>query len=61
MRLFAKFCPSPKEGKVIRRHAEAALKPYHLIGENSVQSVVLERNHPIQTLELIRSHGAIDD
>lgn len=61
MKSFAKFCPSPKEGKVIRGHAEAVLKPYHFIRKDSVQPMVLERNHPIQTLELVRSHGAVDD
>ena len=47
MKLFAVFSPSPREGKVITGYAEAVMRPYHLVGEDSIQSVVLEGNHPI--------------
>jgi hypothetical protein len=33
----------------------------HLVGKDAVQTIVLERDHPIQALELICTHGAVDD
>ena len=61
MKSSAVFSPSPKEGKVIIGHAEVALRPYHLVSKDSIQSVMLKRNHPIQPLELVWSHRAMDD
>jgi hypothetical protein len=61
MKSFAMFCPGPKEGKVINGHEEAMLRPYHLVCENSIQSIMLKGDHPIQTLELVWPHRAIDD
>lgn len=29
---------------------------YHLIGEDSVDAVVVERDHPVETLDLVVSH-----
>lgn len=61
MKSFAVFCPGPKEGKVIKGHAETVLMPYHLVGEDSIQPVMLKRNHPIQALQLVWPHHAVDD
>jgi hypothetical protein len=32
---------------------------YHLISENAIEAVVVERYHPVQTLQLVPAHCAI--
>jgi hypothetical protein len=33
----------------------------HFVGENAVHAIMMKRNHPVETLDLVRSHGAVDD
>jgi hypothetical protein len=44
-----------KEGDGLESFTEA-----HLVGEDTVEAVVMQRHHPVQALQLVAAHQAVD-
>ena len=40
---------------------EETTHTHHLVCEDPVQTVVVQRHHPVEALELVRAHLSIDD
>ncbi len=43
------------------RYCLQCLSKTHFVSENAVEAVVVKRDHPVETLDLIGSHRAVDD
>ena len=60
MKLFEEFCQDP-EINVTRIDAEERDVTCHFICKNTVEAIVMQRDHPIEPLELISTHFTFDD
>jgi hypothetical protein len=60
MKWFEEFCQGPAEECEINKQKEKVFT-CHFICKNAVKAIVMQRDHPIESLKLISTHFTFDD